>query len=80
MRSTQPVGNFGSRYGMPLVFAALLLFNANSIWGPFPPNEKVVAVFNLVYYIGFAAIIAKVEKRRISYRREADNMSSTVRI
>ncbi len=64
MRSTRPVGNFGSHYGMPLVFAALLLFNANSIWGPLPPNEKVVAVFNLVYYIGFSAMIAKVERGR----------------
>lgn len=71
MRSSWPVGSFGSRYGMPLVFAALLLFNANSIWGPSPPNEKFVAVFNLVYYIGFAVIIARVERGRIPYKRGA---------
>lgn len=66
MASTRPVGSgFNGRYGMLLVFLALLLFNANSIWGPFPPNENVVAVFNLVYYIGFAAVIAKVERTRV---------------
>lgn len=64
MKSTRPVGGFGSRYGMPLVFCALLLFNAISIWGPRPPSEQFVAVFNLVYYIGFAAVISRVELGR----------------
>ncbi|WP_256760417.1 hypothetical protein [Cohnella sp. WQ 127256] len=70
LRSTEDRGCFGSKYGMILVFVSLVLFNANSIWGPHPPNEKVVAVFNFCYYIGFAWIISRVELRRAPHNQQ----------
>ncbi|NIK77767.1 membrane-bound metal-dependent hydrolase YbcI (DUF457 family) [Paenibacillus castaneae] len=64
MRSMKNQETSPSKYGMGLVFAALFLFNMISIWGPHPPNEKVVAIFNLCYYIGFTWIIYILERHK----------------
>ncbi|WP_239618066.1 hypothetical protein [Cohnella mopanensis] len=64
MRSTEGKGSFLGKYGMGFVFVILLLFNVVSIWGPHPPNEKVVAVFNFCYYVGFTWVISRLERRR----------------
>jgi hypothetical protein len=46
-----------------LVFIAMALVNALSIWGPEIPSASFVAVFNLCYYLTCAVVIARLERK-----------------
>jgi hypothetical protein len=63
MRQT-PRGKKSGRESMAVVVIVLMLINAMATWGFKPPSAQFVAVFNFLYYVTFAFVIARWERNR----------------
>ena len=54
--------NLKKKYGTLTFYLFLLIINANTVWGPVAPNEKIAATFLFICYLLFALITLLMEK------------------